>query len=901
MTDWSAGLRRLMMRLIETVRPHRRDADAAREIESHLAMLEDEFHRRGLTAVEARREARRAFGSSPLTMDRHRDARSFAWLDDLRWDLRYAARLLRRNPAFALTAALSLAIGIGADTTIFTIANALLFRAPAGVHEPGRLVDIGRTVRRGNAFNPSSYPDYLDVRERATLLDGVYATSVFPVGTSLAIDVSGAERVFATRVTVNYFAVLRVTPAAGRLFTAADSEQPGASPIVVLSYAFWRRRFNGDAAVVGRTVRIDGEPYTIVGVAPEGFQGTGIRSCDLWIPLTMTASARGTSFLTNRASATVAIGARLEPGATVGAAAAEVESIGAALASDHPLEDGGKGLRLLPGSPVPGAAGVVAVFLVLLTGIVSSILVVACANVAGVLLARCAARRREIAVRLAIGAGRARLVRQLVAETLLLFAIGGVAGLLCARVATSLASRALPALPFPIEVDLALDVRVLAFAMALSFLAAVACGLAPALYASRTDSIAGLRDDGSGSIGQARLRHAFLVAQVAFSLVLIVVAGLFVRALERVGSRNPGFDTSGVEIAAVDLSTAGYSSETAPAFARAIVERVRLLPGVESATIAAALPSGFERMSLAVLRAPGEQSEDTSRLPSADWNIVEPGYFSTLKIAMLSGRDFTATDRADGQRVVIIGAGVARRIFPGEDAVGRFITEQHYAPPGQSPAPERMLVVGVVADPTYGTLFDGMTGLYVYVPLQQRYLAGFTNVVVRGANGRSTANDVRAAIRALNPNVAVGTAQAAADVTSLGLLPQRIAASSAGSLGLVGLLLAAMGLYGVTAYAVACRTRELGVRIALGATRGAILRMVLGQGMALTLGGCALGLALAAGAAQLGASMLFGVAPIDPPTFVGAAVLFTAVGLMACYIPARRATRIEPIHALRAE
>ena len=901
MTDWSAGLRRFVSRLIETVRPQRLDADAAREIQSHLAMLEDEFQRRGLTAVEARREAGRAFGSSALTMDRHRDARSFGWLDDLRWDLRYAARLLRRNPAFALTAALSLAIGIGADTTIFTIANALLFRAPAGVREPGRLVDIGRTVRRGSAFNPSSYPDYLDVRERATLLDGVYATSVFPIGTSIAVDAAGAERVFATRVTVNYFAVLGVTARAGRLFTSADSEQPGASPIVVLSDAFWRRRFNNDATVVGRTVRVDGEPYTIVGVAPEAFQGTGIRSCDLWIPLTMTASTRGTSILTNRASATVVIGARLRPGATVGAAAAEVESIGAALAREHPLEDGGKGLRLLPVSPVPGVADVVAVFLVLLTGIVSSILVVACANVAGVLLARSAARRREIAVRLAIGAGRARLVRQLVAETLLLFAIGGAAGLLCARVATSLVSRALPALPFPIEVDLALDARVLAFTMALSFVAAMACGLAPALHASKTDSIAGLRGDGSGSIGQTRLRHAFLVAQVAFSLVLVVVAGLFVRALERVGSRNPGFDTSGVEIAAVDLPTAGYSSETAPGFARAIVERVRLLPGVESATIAAALPSGFERMSLARLRAPGEQSEDMSQLPSADWNIVEPGYFSTLKIAMLSGRDFTAADRADGQRVAIIGAGVARRFLPGEDAVGRFITEQRYTPPGQSPAPERMLVVGVVADPTYGTLFDGMTGLYVYVPLQQRYLAGFTNVVVRGANGRSTASDVRAAIRALNPNVAVGTAQAAADVTSLGLLPQRIAASTAGGLGLVGLLLAAMGLYGVTAYAVACRTHELGVRIALGATRGAILRLVLGQGMAVTLGGCALGVALAAGAARLAASMLFGVAPIDPPTFGGAVVLFAGVGLAACYAPARRAIRIEPVDALRQE
>jgi predicted permease len=422
-----------------------------------------------------------------------------------------------------------------------------------------------------------------------------------------------------------------------------------------------------------------------------------------------------------------------------------------------------------------------------------------------------------------------------------------------------------------------------------------------ALHASKTDTIAGLRDDGPGPIGQVRLRHAFLVAQVAFSLVLVVVAGLFVRALERVGSRNPGFDTSGVEIAAVDLSTAGYSSETAPVFARAILERVRLLPGVERATIAAALPSGFERMSLATLYSPGEQSQDVSRMPSADWNIVEPGYFSTLKIAILAGRDFTAADRTDGQRVAIIGAGLARRFFPGEDAVGQFVTEQRYAPPGQRPAAERMLVVGVVADPTYGTLFDGMTGLYVYVPLQQRYLAGFTNVVVRSANGRSTASDVRAAIRALNPNVAVGTAQAAADVTSLGLLPQRIAASTAGGLGLVGLLLAAMGLYGVTAYAVACRTRELGVRIALGAQPGAVAVMVARQGLVLSLLGIAAGVVLLTIVGRFVRSFLFEVAPMDPVTIAASTVLLALFALLASWIPARRASMVDPTEALRSD
>jgi putative ABC transport system permease protein len=894
---------RLFRRAVETLNRNRRDGDAAREIASHLALLEDEYRRRGLPEADARFAARRALGSAALAMDAHRDARSLAWVDDLRWDLAYAARLLRRNPVFASTAALSLAVGIGANTTIFTVAHALLFQPPAGVVRPDRLVDIGRTVRRGNAFNPASYPDYVDLRARATLLDGVYATSVFPIGTSLAIDASGAERVFASRVSLNYFEILGVVPAAGRLFGRGDSEQPGASPIVVLSHPFWMRRCNGDPAAVGRAVRVDGEPFTIVGVAPEGFQGTGIRAADLWVPLTMSASATGTSMLTNRAAATVVMGARLTRDATIGAAAAEADAIAAALGREHPEADAGKGLRVLPASPVAGEAGPIAAFLVLLTGIVSIVLVVACVNVAGVLLARAAARRHEIAVRVAIGAGRGRLVRQLITETVLLFAIGGAAGLGLARALTSIVVATLPALPFPIDIRLPLDGSAIAFTAAVSFVAALACGLVPALQAAKTASVDGLRADAAGVAGRARLRHAFLVAQIAFSVVLVVVAGLFVRALERVSSRNPGFDPAGVEIAALDLSTAGFSAATAPRAAREIVEQVRRLPGVERATIASSLPSGFERMTLAALRAPGGSGDGAAPqgLLSADWNIVEPGYFATLKIALLAGRDFTAADTAASQPVAIIGAGAARRFFADGDAVGRYIFPQHYGPPSAGVAAEPLRVVGVVADPTYGTLVDGMTGLYVYVPLPQRYVAAFTNIVVRSASGASLATEVRAAIRAMNPNVPVGTVRPARDITSLGLMPQRMAASIAGSLGVVGLLLAALGLYGVTAYAVARRTREFGVRLALGATRGDVLRIVLRHGLALTVAGSLAGLMLAAGAAQLASSMLFGVTPGDPPTLAVSALAFVVVGVAASLPPALRATRINPVEALRQE
>ena len=897
-----ASMLRALRRIANSIRGRSADEDAAREIASHLELLQDEFVRRGLSAADARVEAHRALGSAALAADLHRDARSFVWLDDLRWDLGYAARLLRRNPIFTATAALSLAIGIGANTAIFTLANALLFRPPSAVAEPDRLVDIGRSVQRGNAFNPGSYPDYLDLRERTTTLDGVYASTMFPSGTSFAADAdAGIERVFAMPVSVNYFAVLGVAPAAGRLFGAADSEVPSASPIAVLSHRFWARRFNADPAAVGRTVRVDGRPFTIVGVAPEGFQGTGLRASDIWIPITMSAPARGTSILTNRAASVIIMGGRLRRDVGIGAAAAEVETIGAALEREHPEENGGKGLRLLSASPVQGNREALAVFLALLTAIVSTMLVVACANLAGVLLARAAARRREIAVRLAIGAGRSRLVRQLVTETFLLVTIGGAAGLALARVTTSIAAASLPALPFPIDIDLALDARVVAFTTGLSLAAALLCGLVPALQASNTDTVAGLRDDSVSGGAKPTLRRAFLVAQIAFSLVLVVVAGLFARALQRVGSSSPGFDPSGVEVAALDLSVAGYTDATAPPVARDLLERVRRLPSVESATIASGLPSGFERFTPAAIHAPGDIDPNGRAVFSADWNILEPGYFSTMRIAVVSGRDFTAADRAGSQLVVILGAGAARKLFPDGDAVGHTVVQEQRLRPRAPQSPARpLLVVGVAADPTYGTLVDGMTGMFVYVPLQQQYRAGWTNLVVR-TRADSAAHDVRAVVRSMDANVLLGTARPARDITSLGLLPQRIASSVAGGLGVVGLLLAAVGIYGVTAYAVARRIREFGVRIALGATRGDIVRLVLREGMGLTIAGSIAGLALSAGAARLVASFLFGLEPGDPATFIGAAALFAVVGLAACYLPARRATQIDAMEALRYE
>ncbi len=819
------------------------------------------------------------------------------WMDDLARDLRYAARLLRRAPAFALTAGLSVAIGIGANTTIFTVANALLFRPPAGVAMPDRLVDIGRS-RGGAGFSPSSYPNYLDVRQRATTLDGVYAFPLFPQALSFGApgDAGRTERVYGTFVTANYFRVLGAMPAAGRLFDTADVERPAATPIVVLSYDFWTRRFTRDPAVVGRALTINRTVFTVAGVAAAGFHGTGVRGGDLWAPIEMLplATRDGGGLLTNRAAAWLLVGARLKAGVTIEQAAAEVDAVGSLLAREYPDQNRGTGLRVLAASPVPDNGGVIGAFLGFLMGLVTIVLAIACANLTGVLLARAVARRREIAVRLALGAGRARLARQLLAETILLFALGAAFGLVFARVMTSLLVSRLPALPFPIDVSLALDVRAVLFTGGLALVAALVSGFAPARQASKTDVVSTLKDDGPMP-GRLRLRHAFLIGQVALSIVLVVVAGLFARALRGMASVDPGFDARGVEIAALDLSLGGYDETTGPIFAHDLVERVRAIPGVQAATIAAVLPGGFERIGLGGLGAPGFTSANGERFASADWNIVEPGYFATIRMPLVAGHDFTAADRKGAPLVTIVGEGVAKRFWPGGDPIGKSIVH------ARGGVERTLTVVGVARDPKYGSLVDGNSGLYVYLPLQQEYLAGWTMIVARAADRRSRMDEIRGVVASMDPTLPIVTTQTGEDYTSLGLLPQRIAVSVAGSLGLVGLLLAAIGIYGVTAYLVAGRTREIGIRVALGARRADVVRMILREGMSLALIGSAIGLVMAAGAARLLASLLFGIRPLDPATFSIAAALFIAVSLVACAVPARRATGISALDALRSE
>jgi predicted permease len=825
------------------------------------------------------------------------NTRSFVWFSDARRDLVHAARLLRRNPVLTITATLSLAIGIGASTTIFTVANAILLQPAAGLAEPSRLVDIGSS-RGGVGFGLISYPNYLDIRQRATTLDGVYAYSRFPQAMSVGGAGLGAESIFGSVVTVNYFTVLGAVPAAGRLFGAGDSDQPEASAVAVLSHGLWTRRFDRDPTVVGRTLRLNGHPFTVVGVAAEGFHGTGVRALDVWVPMGMvgTVTSRGT--LTDRAARGFLIGGRLKPSVSIAQAAAEIDVIGQTLEHEYQEQNRRTGLRLLASSPVPGNVGPIVAFVALLTVIVSFVLIIACANVAGLLLARAAARRQEMALRLAIGAGRARLIRQLLTETVLLFVLGGACGLLLAWGMTSVLVSRLPTLPFPVAVSLSLEGRVFAFTAGLSLVAALLSGLAPALDASRADLLSALKNDAPLG-GRRRLRYAVVIAQVAFSIVLLIGAGLFIRALHRSASIDPGFDSHGVELISIDLAQAGYTNMTGPPFVRELLDRIRQMPDVQTATIATALPGGFE-VRREALTVAGGSSLSTEAFVSVDWNVTEPGYFATLRTPIVAGRDFTTADRNGTQPVAIVSEAAARQFWPVQDAVGKYLSQPTWGPQGPTHPMRTLLVVGVARDIQSSSLIDGLARAWVYVPFQQQYVSNMT-IVTRTTRGQRIADQLRPLLAAMNPNLPIVSAQTLDDSVALGFAPQRVAASVAGSLGIVGLILTGIGIYGVTAYTVTRRTREIGIRIALGARTADVIRIVLREGVALTLIGSAIGVVLAAVLSRVLAGFLFGIPPIDPITFAATTVLFAAIGLAACYVPVLRATHIDPKQALRYE
>jgi predicted permease len=811
-------------------------------------------------------------------------------LDLLGQDVRYAARALRRSPLFAIVSVLSIAVGVGATTAIVTLANTLLLRPPPGVGHPGRLVTIGRTDE-GRGFDNFSYPNFLDYRS-ARSLSGMAALRVEPQAVSLAGS-NGGEPIQMSAVSGNFFEVLEARPALGRFFTMKEDRAPGADPVVVLSHALWTRRFEADPAIIGKPIVLNGSPFTVVGVAATGFQGPFVLSPDLWVPLTAsTLLGLPADIFAQRGAVWIMGIGRLAPDVGLGQAQAELSAIAKRLEQQYPRENEQKGLAVMPASLFPGdMRSMIGGFMAMLLVVAGLVLVIASTNVAGMLLARASARRREIAVRLALGASRGQLVTQLVIESLLVFAAAGAAGLLLAHWLVAGLMALVPRLPVQLVFDPQLDWRVLTFTLAVSLVTGIVAGIVPALQSTRPDLVPALKSDtaGTGTTQRLRLRSGLLVTQIAFSMLLLIVAGLFARSLLRARSIDPGFDPRGVHIASMDLGLANYDSATGRRVAAAILERARAIPGVQSTALSAMLPLDGGGMGLGGIQVAGRQAPNPREGWRMDWNVVTPGYFATLNIPLVRGRDFAESDREGAPDVAILNEAFAAALFPGQDPVGRTVSNGN----------RTLTIIGVARDAKYRSLGEPRRN-FIYVTLGQRYM-GRTNLLVKAPGATAVAGPVRRIVADIDAALPILRQQTMTEQTATSLFPQRLALYVSSALGVVALLLALVGIYGVTAFSVTQRTREIGVRVALGAQRSHVLALIVRQGVALAAIGVAVGALAAFGATRLIGNLLYGVPPTDVVAFGAAAVLLAVAALAASWIPARRAARVDPIVALRSE
>jgi len=815
-------------------------------------------------------------------------------MNKLQQDLRYGIRMLIRNPGFTLTAVLSLALGIGANTAVFSLVNALLLRQ-LPVEKPDELMRIY------TGSSHTSYPNYRDLVEQGRVFSSLAAHSIVPFNLGQG---ENSGRVFGEMVTGNYFSTLGVHATLGQTFSTEVDSEPGAYPVAVISHGLWKKRFGSDPQAVGQVITLNGRQFTVRGIAPEGFHGTyafGLAP-ELWVPITMLPQLQsGTDRFNDRGNEWLEVFGRLQPGVSVAQAQAQVAVITKRLAEAYP--DQNRRLERTELYQLSGIAAfrgfsfapVIFVFLGVLTVIVALVLLIACANVANLLLARAWARQKEIAIRLAVGAGRRRLIRQLLTESVTLSLGGGVIGCLLAGWLTA-ALRSLPMNgPVPLEFDFTLDLRVLAFTFVISLLAGVLFGLAPAWHSSRADIVALLKDDtGRGRItARFGIRDVLVIGQVAVSLLLLICSGLFIRSLQQARTVNPGFETERVLTATLDLRSAGYKEDRGRLFYQQLLERVEQLPGIHSASLAEIIPLTFSRTSFGVA-IEGSESADRS-YPPIDNNTVGPRYFETMGIPFLLGRDFGKQDREGSPGVVIINETMARRFFAGQNPLGRRLR----FPQDNGTFSPFHEIVGVVKDSKYATLGEDPRPVF-YLPTFQRYSPETVlHVRTMGDAGQSR-TAVRDAVLAMDRSLLVEVATMQENI-SLAFLPARIAAGLLGMFGLLGVILASTGIYGIISYAASQRTNEIGIRMALGARPLDVFRLVMGQGMKLTLIGVIVGVGASFALTRLLSSLLVGVSTADPVTFVGITLVISTVGLLACYLPARRAMKVDPLKALRYE
>ncbi len=801
-------------------------------------------------------------------------------------DLRYGLRQLRKSPAFTLTAALTLALGIGANATIFSWLNAVILN-PLPAVDSRDLVSVRWRTPEGHGSS-FSWPDYLDMR-KAGSVERLCAGGMVPISLG---EGAQPERIWSLVVSSDYFQTLGVQPIRGRAFVPEEDDNPGGHPVAVISHQLWQGRFGGDPAIVGRKIRLNNRDFTVVGVTPEGFQGSILGlGFDFYVPISMVEALTGEgNILTNRAMHWLLGHARLKPGTNRRQVEAALTAISSQLARQTSRPDRYSRAEVIP-MWREGGGQMLAPVLMLMMAVVGVVLLIACANVANLLLARAAGRRREIAIRQALGVTRSRLMGQLLLENGMLTLLGFAGAALVIPAAGRLLMNFAPATDLPVLVQVRGDARVLLFTLGVSALATLLFGLAPALRASRPDVVTTLKEEsgGSSSAGKAWLRNSLVVAQVMLSLVLLVGAGLLLKSLAKASAADPGFDPRNVLVAGVDLTPSGYNEARGKVAIREMLSRISALPGVIAASTVQRVPLGLGGTRTVSLEAEGYvPSKNEEMFASA--HIIGSDYFHTMNTHMVAGREFKPADSETTEPVVVINETFARRYFPKVDPLGR-----HVKVYGQM-----RTVAGVVRDSKVQTL-DEKPRPSVYLPFMQHFDSESNFLVRTVGNPMAMARAVEGAVHAVNPALPVFGERSLDQSISVAYFGQRMGGSLLGVFGALSLVLAAVGLYGVLAYSVTQRSREVGIRMALGAARSDVLRLILWQGLWLAGIGLAIGLAVSIAVTRLMSTLLFGVSPTDPATIVGAATLLVCVALFASFLPAYRATKIDPILAIRHE
>lgn len=806
-------------------------------------------------------------------------------------DLRFALRQLLKSPAFTLVAVLSLALGIGATTTVFCWIQGIMFNPLPGVQRQEEMAVI-TTSRASQMWDTCSLPDLHDLAEQKQAFAGIIASQITPACLTVGEQ---SLWIYGQIATANFFDVLGVAPLHGRTFLPDEDQKPGGNSVLVLSEPFWRRQFNADPAIIGRSVQLNQHVFTVVGVVPAAFRGTmsGL-ACDFWAPVSMHKEVANFGSLRERTDRWLHTQARLQPGVTIAQAQAVADTVSARLRQAYPDKNPEIRLNVLAFVDAPyGAQPIFSRVLGVLLAVSIGVLLIVAANLASLLLARATSRQKEIAIRLSMGAGRLRLIRQLLTESLLLAACGGALGVLVAYWAVDLLSAWQPPTPLPIFFSAEINGSTLLLTFLCTAATGVLFGLVPALRASKLDLNSTLKDGGrssSSGAGHHRLRSAFVAGQLALSLMLLIGAGLCIKSAQNAYRTQLGFQPDRVLLAGLRIGMNGYNEATGKTFYARLQERIAAMPGVESAALSSWFPLGFEGGPMHTVSVEGHE-----RKPGEDhtfpYAIVSPGYFETMRIPLLDGRDFSDHDDDTAPKVAVINETMARRFWPGQNPIGRKFKA----------AWRTLTVVGVAQNGKYRSLNEAPR-CFFYTPYRQGVWDLNLGLCVRTvADPAALANALQREIHQLDPRVEIWSTIPMTDYIKAAYIAPVLASRLLVWLGLVALLLAAMGVYGVVAYVVSQRTQEFGIRMALGATPGNVLRLVIRHGMSVALIGMSIGLLGALAVTQLLQGFLHGISPFDPLTFAAVMAGLAFVSLLACWIPARRATRVNPVDALRAE